>query len=432
MDQADSAQGAQNNTPNATGQVSMVPAASRLSWLDHPSQVDSREWDALVAGVEGGSPFLRHGFLMAMIDSGSACPDTGWQPRFLVARNEAGALVGACPVFLKSHSYGEYVFDWAWADAHDRALAPHGRRYFPKLLSASPFSPIPGVRLLVHPALESERQAALRREMLSGLSQACEDEGWSSAHLLFVSHEEAEVAEAAGWLVRQGVQFHWQNAEPAPYPSFEAFLASLQRDKRKKIQQERRKVRDAGVTFEVIEGAAIEEADWDFFHRCYTRTYLEHGQRPYLDRSFWSQAHRAGPDQWVMFVACQAGERIAASLLAVDPHQRLAFGRYWGALRQVSCLHFEACYHQPLAWCIERGMRRFEGGAQGEHKLARGLLPSATRSVHWLQHPGLREAVADFLHRESQGIGRYVNELEERAPFKPSGEPTHADARSTE
>lgn len=425
MDQADSAPGAQ-------GQVNMVPAGSRLAWLDHPSQVDSQAWDTLVSGVEGGTPFLRHGFLRAMVESGSACADTGWRPRFLVVHDAQGHLLGACPVFLKSHSYGEYVFDWAWADAHDRALAAHGHSYFPKLLSASPFSPIPGVRLLVRPGLSAPEQASVRQLMLRALSQACEDEGWSSAHLLFTSPEETRLAQEAGWLVRQGVQFHWQNREPDPYASFEDFLASMQRDKRKKIQQERRKVREAGVTFEVLEGSAITEAHWDFFHRCYTRTYLEHGQRPYLDRRFWSLASQAGPDQWVMFTASLGGERIAASLLAVDPLNRLAFGRYWGALQTVSCLHFEACYHQPLAWCIERGMRRFEGGAQGEHKLARGLLPSPTRSVHWLRHPGLREAVADFLQRESQGIGRYVDELEERAPFKPSGEPTQAGAPSSE
>lgn len=410
----------------------MVPAGGTLAWLDHPSQVDSRDWDALLEGVEGATPFLRHGFLTAMVDSGSACADTGWQPRFLVVHDASGALLGACPVFLKSHSYGEYVFDWAWADAHDRALARQGQHYFPKLLAASPFSPIPGVRLLVRPDLSAAEQASVRLQMLDALREACEAHGWSSAHLLFVSLEEAALAQSSGWLARQGVQFHWHNRSPEPYVSFEDFLASLQRDKRKKIQQERRKVRDAGVTFEVLEGAAISEADWDFFHRCYTRTYLEHGQRPYLDRSFWTMSSRGGLNPWVLFVARLGGERIAASLLAVDRATGLACGRYWGALASVSCLHFEACYHQPLQWCIEQGLRRFEGGAQGEHKLARGLMPTPTRSVHWLRHPGLREAVADFLHRESQGIGRYVDELEERAPFKPSGDSPPADARMSE
>lgn len=411
----------------------MVAAAGRLAWLDHPSQVDSAAWDALVAEEDGCTPFLTHRFLCAMIDSGSACADTGWQPRFIAVRDPQDRLIGACPVFLKAHSYGEYVFDWSWADAHDRAFGHLGQRYFPKLLSASPFSPIPGVRLLVHPGLPPEQRAEVRRLMLKMLSTACEAQGWSSAHLLFVSQEEAEIAQAEGWLVRQGVQFHWHNAQP-PHADFEAFLASMQRDKRKKILQERRKVRDAGIAFEAIEGAAITEADWDFFHRCYTQTYLAHGQRPYLTRRFWQLASEGegGAEHWVMFVAQQGGERIAASLLAVDLARGLAFGRYWGALRQVSCLHFEACYHQPLSWCIERGLRRFEGGAQGEHKLARGLLPTATRSLHWLQNEGLREAVADFLQRESQGIGRYVDELEERAPFKPSDSASEPGATMSE
>ncbi len=400
----------------------MVPVASHLTWLDHPSQLNPCEWDALVADVAGGTPFLRHGFLQAMIDSGSACAETGWQPRFLTVRAESGQLIGASPVFLKAHSYGEYVFDFAWADAHDRALSAHGHSYFPKLLSASPFSPIPGVRLLVHPDLSSDGKQAVRRQMLSALRQACEEEGWSSAHLLFVSLPEAQEAQEAGWLVRDGVQFHWHNREPEPYASFEEFLAGMQRDKRKKIQQERRKVREAGVTFETRVGDAITESEWDFFHRCHAQTYLDHGRQPYLDRSFWSLASKAAPDQWVMFIATQHGNRIAASLLAVDLSHGLAFGRHWGALQTVSCLHFETCYYQPLAWCIDHRMRRFEGGAQGEHKLARGLLPSPTRSAHWLRHPGFREAVADFLHRESLGVRFHVDELNERAPFKPSGE----------
>ena len=390
-----------------------------IRWLDHPSEVDAAEWDALLEGVDGASPFLKHALLSAFIDSGSACADTGWQPHLLTLRDAEGRLVGACPTFIKSHSYGEYVFDWAWADAHDRALGAHGLHYFPKLLGAVPFSPIPGARLLTHPVLSAAERASVQQALLAALSGACEQQGWSSAHLLFLSEAEAEVAANAGWLVRQGIQFHWRNRQPQPYADFEDFLASLQRDKRKKIQQERRKVRDAGVTFEVRVGAEISQADWDLFHRCYAQTYLEHGQRPYLSRAFWSQAARDLPCSWVLFIAHHEGQPIACSLLAVDPVSRVAHGRYWGALASVSCLHFEACYYQPLAWCIEHGFLRFEGGAQGEHKLARGLLPESTRSVHWLRHAGLRDAVADFLRRESQGIRHHVSELDERRPFKP-------------
>lgn len=405
------------------------PTGLSVHWHDSLHEIPADEWDALALASPGGTPFLRHGLLSAFIDSGSACAQTGWQPSFLTLRDGAGRIQAASPAFIKSHSYGEYVFDWSWADAHDRALARHGPRYYPKLLSAVPFSPIPGQRLLVHPALAAAEQDAARRQLLNALTARCQHEGWSSAHALFVSDQEAQVARDAGWLVRQGVQFHWQNRhcqnrqtpDPAlqPYASFEDFLASMQRDKRKKIQQERRKVRDAGIAFEVLQGAEITQADWDFFHLCYGQTYRERGQQPYLSRAFWTQAAAALPDCWVLFVARQGERRIASALLAIDPSERVAYGRYWGAIADVSCLHFETCYYQPLNWCITHGFTRFEGGAQGEHKLTRGLLPVTTQSVHWLQHDGLRDAVADFLKREECGIDHYIGELDERSPFKP-------------
>lgn len=396
----------------------MVPGLI-ARWHTDFASIPSEQWDALVDGVTGGTPFLRHGILRAMQDSGSACAQTGWQPHVLTLTDADERLVAAAPIYLKRHSYGEYVFDWSWADAHDRALARDGERYYPKLLGAVPFSPIPGQRLLVHPDIDPARRDLIRGRMLQALSGACTQQGWSSAHLLFVSPPEAELAQAQGWLVRQGVQFHWENRAPTPYADFADFLASMTRDRRKKIQQERRKVQEAGVRFEVRRGPEIRDSDWDFFHRCYAQTYLERGQRPYFTRGFWSQAAAVQPDSWVLFIAKVGDTPIASALLAVDPVSRVAYGRYWGALEQVSCLHFEACYYQPLAWCIEQGMQRFEGGAQGEHKLHRGLLGVPTYSVHWLRHPGLREAVADFLQRETGGMDGYLSELEERSPFKP-------------
>ena len=399
----------------------------RATWHAGFGGIDPTAWDALLTGVAGAKPFLCHGVLSAMVESGSASPDTGWHPHVLTVHDAAGRLVGACPTFAKTHSYGEYVFDWAWADAHDRALAAQGRHYFPKLLGAVPFSPIPGQRLLVHPGVSAPDQQAVRDHLLAALQGECEHQGWSSAHLLFLSEGEAQQAQARGWLVRQGVQFHWSNRASQPYADFADFLASMQREKRKKIQQERRKVAEAGVHFEVKSGADIAPADWDFFYRCYAQTYLERGQQPYLSRAFWDAAAQAEPEAWVLFIAHQESRPIACAMLAVDRVNRVAYGRYWGALASVSCLHFEACYYQPLAWCIANGMQRFEGGAQGEHKLARGLLPVNTRSVHWLRHPGLRQAVADFLQREGQGIGEYVHELDDRKPFKPSlGDPLGA------
>lgn len=392
-------------------------------WHDSLAQIPPEQWDALVDGTAGGTPFLRHGVLSAFVDSGSASADTGWQPRFLTLQGEDGRILAGSPAFLKTHSYGEYVFDWAWADAHDRALRSQGQRYYPKLLSAVPFSPIPGSRLLVHPMLSEAQQRHARGRLLHAMQGACQADGLSSAHVLFLPEQEAQLAASHGWLTRHGVQFHWHNRShdgtAPPYASFDEFLASLQRDKRKKIQQERRKVREAGVVFEILEGARITDADWDFFHRCYSQTYIERGQHPYLTRDFWTRAAHAAPDGWVLFIASQDGQRIAAALLAVDARGGVAYGRYWGALAHVPCLHFEACYYQPLSWCIERGMRRFEGGAQGEHKLTRGLLPVPTRSVHWLRHEGLRDAVADFLLREKQGVASYIGELDDRSPFKP-------------
>lgn len=403
--------------------VAALSGGCSITWVDDPGEIDATAWDALLP-AEGANPFLRHAFFLALHDTGSAAPATGWHPQFLLLHDAAGRLRAACPAYAKDHSYGEYVFDWAWADAHDRALARQGTHYYPKLLGAVPFSPIPGPRLLVDPSLPQATRAAWQGRLLDALTARCEERGWSSAHLLFMQDDEASLAAERGWLKRPGVQFHWLNRAGTPYADFADFLGTLQREKRKKIQQERRKVAEAGVRFEVKHGAAITEADWDFFHRCYTRTYLEHGQRPYLAHAFWHQVGSSLPDCWTMFIAVRDGERIAASLLAVDPQARVAYGRYWGALASVSCLHFEACYYQGIEWCIEHGMQRFEGGAQGEHKLARGLLPVTTHSVHLLRHPGLRQAVAEFLDREQRGIGYYLNELEERQPFKAGDPPT--------
>jgi predicted N-acyltransferase len=407
------------------GQVVSAPAPMvaglSVRWHEGVADIPAAAWDGLASLVEGGSPFLRHALLDAMDRSGSACAATGWHPRFLTVHgpeSEGSPLWGACPLYLKSHSYGEYVFDWAWADAHDRALASQGQRYHPKLLSAVPFSPIPGQRLLVQPVLDTATRQAVRHALLTAITLACGDQGLSSAHLLFVSDEEVVQAQALGWLSREGVQFHWQSPEP-PWSSFTDFLASLTRDRRKKIQQERRKVADAGVSFEVRTGGQLTPEDWSFLARCYNQTYLEHGQQPYLTAAFWQAMGQHMPEDWVMFIAVRDGQRLAVSLLALDRQHRVAYGRYWGALEHVSCLHFEACYYQPIAWCIAQNYRRFEGGAQGEHKLHRGLLPVSTHSLHWLRHEGLREAVADFLQREKRGMRHYIDELDERCPFKP-------------
>jgi uncharacterized protein len=379
--------------------------------VDDPAAIDADAWSALLTGQSTTTPFVSLAYLRALHQSKSAVGATGWAPHFLVLEH-AGALVAACPLYLKDHSYGEYVFDWAWADAYQR----HGLDYYPKLVAAIPFTPVPGPRLLA-------RSHEHRLLLLKGIEQLARSAKLSSAHLLFLDDADQAAARAAGWSMRSTVQFHWTNRVPGPYADFAEFLASLQREKRKKIQQERRHVADAGVTFTVASGAAIGNADWDFFYRCYTLTYRAHHSTPYLTRDFFARASATMGDNWLLFTAWRAGARIASSLIAIDPERKTAFGRYWGAVEYVPCLHFDACYYQPLAWCIANGYLRFEGGAQGEHKMARGLLPVQTWSAHWLAHPQFARAIDDFLAREGAGIESYLDELNERRPFKAGAEP---------
>ncbi len=366
----------------------------------------STAWDALLAAQARPTPFMRHAYLHALHASGSAVEGTGWAPRFALLERD-GMLAGACALYLKSHSYGEYVFDWAWADAYRR----HGLAYYPKWLAAVPFTPVPGTRLL---AVDAQARDALAR----GLLDLARESGVSSIHLLFPDADDEAALARAGWMIREGVQFHWTQDTAAPVADFAGLLARMQREKRKKIQQERRRVAEAGIGFSVHEGAAIDEALWGFFHRCYVQTYAEHHSTPYLTRDFFARMAATLPEAWVMFVAAREGRRIAASLVAVDTAHGTAWGRYWGALEHVPCLHFEACYYQPLAWCLAHGLRRFEGGAQGEHKMARGLLPVRTASAHWLRDARFADAVASFLERERDGVGEYVDELRARSPFK--------------
>ncbi len=375
-----------------------------------PNEIEASAWNALLEQSPQPTPFMRHDYLAALHDSGCAVEDTGWSP-FFVTLERRGSLAAAAPAYLKTHSYGEYVFDWAWADAYER----HGLRYYPKLLVAVPFTPVPGSRLLA-------RDADARGALALGIHALAKRLRVSSLHVLF--HDEADdlATARAGWSARQGVQFHWTSPVTGPTPrDFGDFLASLSRDKRKKIQQERRKVLEAGVTFSVHEGPEIDGPLWKFFLRCYQLTYRAHHSTPYLNAEFFERMAAAMAHHWVMFVAHREGQPIAVSLIAVDPTRGHAFGRYWGAVEHVPCLHFEACYYQPLAWCIARGYRRFEGGAQGEHKMARGLMPVATRSAHWLAHPEFGRAVDDFLQREAQGIDAYMDELREHSPFKRNG-----------
>jgi uncharacterized protein len=372
-----------------------------------PGEIDAAAWNELLASQSASTPFMRYEYLRALHASGSAVPATGWTPQFVTVE-AGGALLAATALYLKSHSYGEYVFDWAWADAYRR----HGLRYYPKLVGAVPFTPVPGSRLLA-------RDDAGRDRLVRTLHRMTLERGLSSAHVLFIDDADGAAFERAGWLLREGVQFHWTQDEVRPVADFPELLSRLQRDKRKKIQQERRRVTEQGVVFRVHEGAAIGDEQWDFFHHCYTLTYQAHHSTPYLTRDFFTRLAATMARHWVMFVAHRGGAPIATSLIAIDPDRGAAWGRYWGCVEPLPNLHFEACYYQPLAWCLANGYRRFEGGAQGEHKMARGLLPVKTVSAHWLRDERFAAAVADFLASESVGIGQYVDELRERNPFKP-------------
>ena len=383
------------------------------------AEVSPNAWDALVLRQDDASPFMQHAYLHALDASASACAATGWIPR-IITLERAGALVAACALYIKDHSYGEYVFDWAWANAYQQ----HGLPYYPKAVVGVPFTPVPGARLL---AVDAQARTALVREIVAW----CKDQQLSSLHLLFTSDSDTKACADAGLMLRHTVQFHWTNSTPG-YADFDAFLATLAQDKRKKIRQERRKVADAGVVFRWSRGADISTADWDFFYHCYERTYLEHGNAPYLSRDFFGSMQKDMAGNWLLFIAERDGCAIASSLIALSSEAAakdgsmqdrgaqppVAYGRYWGALERVDCLHFEACYYQPLAWCIAHGYRRFEGGAQGEHKMARALLPVKTSSAHWLAHPAFADAVARFLEREGAGIENYMDDLQQRSPLR--------------
>ena len=377
----------------------MKPAEPIVEVRDSIATIPPREWNRLA----GDDPFLRHEFLNALHETGCASTDTGWAPCFLILR-EQGALAGAMPLYQKTHSYGEYVFDWAWADAYHR----HGLSYYPKLLNAVPFTPVAGKRLLAN-------TVGQRRLLLTAALELARESSASSLHCLFPAPDEAVEMHQHGLMLRHGVQFHWRNQG---YADFDGFLGTLNHDKRKKIKQERRRVRDAGINFEWFSGNAITDALWVFFNRCYRETYRQHRSTPYLSLDFFRAVGRTMPENITLIVATRERRLIAASL-NIHNGRRLC-GRYWGALEYHPALHFESCYYQVIEFCIANGIGSFEGGAQGEHKIARGLLPVETRSAHWLAHPQFAAAIEDFLKRETRGMSIYVDELGERSPFKQS------------
>lgn len=363
------------------------------------AQIDPAAWDALPG--ESAQPFLTHAFLTALHATGCATPRTGWTERYLTAWSGT-RLVGAMPLYAKTHSYGEYVFDWGWAEAYRR----HGRTYYPKLVGAIPFTPVTGPRLLTN-------DAGVRRALLGHALRLVGGGEYSSLHVLFLTADEMRDAQPLALTVRAGVQFHWTNES---YGNFDDFLAAFSHDKRKKVKQERRKLAGAGVGFERRRGADITDDDWAFFHRCYTATYRAHHSTPYLSEAFFRRIGQALPDNVVLVVGHRNGERVCAALDIHD--RRTLWGRYWGALEYIPGLHFEACYYQAIEFCIEQGIARFEGGAQGVHKLARGLRPVSTHSLHAVGDSDFAPAIDDFCARERLEVEHACDELAASSPFR--------------
>ena len=371
--------------------------------VDDLAAIGEAKWNALVAASGSGNPFVRYEFLHALHSSGCAAPRSGWEMQYLTLWR-GDQLAGAVPLYRKHHSYGEYVFDWAWASAYQQ----HGIHYYPKWLAAIPFTPVPGALLIVR---DSHQQTLLAHALVSHARES----DMSSLHVLFAPPGEIEHLADAGMLTRRAVQFHWFNRD---YSSFDDYLVSLAQPKRKKIRAEKRKVLTEGVVLERKVGRDISDSDWDLFMRCYATTYAAHYSTPYLNRRFFLQIARSMPETLLMVVARRDGRPIATALALFD-HERL-YGRYWGAIEFVPCLHFETSYYQMIEFAIERKLKVFEGGAQGEHKLARGFEPVTTYSSHWLAHPAFADAVERYLQRETGGIEAYVDELNERSALRAS------------
>lgn len=381
--------------------------------LQHVSSirdVDARAWNALA----GGDPFSRHEFLAALENSGCVGPGTAWQPCHLVLRQGTGPLLGALPLYWKHDSRGEFVFDWSWAEAYERA----GLRYYPKLVSSVPFTPATGNRLLIADPLQADAIAA---QLIGGALRIAEDAAASSLHVLFPAS-----AERAHWskhrlLERKGCQFHWHNEG---YASFDEFLARFSSEKRKKARRERRRILEAGIGFEHLRGDEPNREDWDAIYQFYARTFLRRGREPYLNRALFDEIVATMPENLVIILARFEGRPIATAICFRGADT--LYGRYWGSLADFHSLHFEACYYQGIEYCIAHGLQRFEPGTQGEHKISRGFSPQPTWSYHWLGNRTFHDAIERFLTQETAHVDTYMDYLQEHVPYRRDLEPTPA------
>ena len=379
-----------------------MPARLNIRFVDSLNAVPAAAWDALETN---GNPFLRHAFLRALEETGCVGGRSGWHGQHLLIEQD-GRLLAAAPVYAKDHSYGEYVFDWAWANAYQRA----GLRYYPKLVVAVPFTPVTGPRLLIAPGTDEAQLLAIAGEALIEHARALRA---SSVHWLFTPDRQTKALEGPTWLRRSGYQFHWENRG---YGSFDDYLAALTAEKRKKVRRERRQVTEAGITLRVVPGTEAGEAEWSAMYGFYRATVARHGAIPYLTEAFFRRLGAVAADAVVLLLA-ERGGRYVAGALNLQGGGAL-YGRYWGCLADYHSLHFETCYYRAIEYCIEAGLDRFEAGAQGEHKLSRGFLPVKTHSLHWLAEPRFADAVAEYLIEEGEEIDRYRELLGEHSPFR--------------
>jgi len=373
------------------------------------AEIDSLTWDGV---FDSDNPFVQHAYLLALEQSGCVSAETGWKPRHLVV-SENDQVVAVMPSYVKSHSYGEFVFDWGWAEAYER----HGLNYYPKLISAIPFSPVTGPRIGVAPGVRFSDVLPVMTDAVQQLALTHDYSGW---HLLFpdqaLQQAFAGVNDDGAILHRDAVQFHWFNRD---YRSFDDFLATFRSARRKNLKRERRKVTEQWVSLQRKTGAEISDEDWQGFYLCYVDTYRKRsGHDGYLNREFFDLLRQNMADRLMLVVARNGGAVVAASLFLFD--NDTLYGRYWGALQDISCLHFEACFYQGIEFCIERGLQKFDPGTQGEHKLMRGFEPVKTASYHWVKDVRFRAAIADFLLHEKRGTDTYQAQAETFLPYKKS------------
>jgi uncharacterized protein len=371
-------------------------------FLSSIAAIEPQQWNALGAAA---SPFVRHEFLAALEHTGCVGRDAGWQPLYLVLRDAHGPAA-AVASFIKTHSYGEFVFDFAWARAYERI----GRHYYPKLTVAAPFTPATGPRLLVRADLD---RAAWSGRLLEGLEQRAAASGISSVHALFLDEPARAACQARGWLLRRDCQFHWVNRG---YADFEAYLASFTADKRKKVRRERRRVAEAGVVFQTRFGAELNGALLERVYELHRDTFLRHGHEPYLTLECFAEIARTMPDALMVKLATHGRTVVAAAIFFIGADT--LFGRYWGAAADYHSLHFETCYHQGIEFCIERGLARFEPGTQGEHKVSRGFEPAFTWSAHFIADKNFRAAIADYLAEEGAAVQAYAHGVQEHVPYR--------------